>query len=68
MDPLKSLAPGVKRLDPTKSGFVAPEGKKTAQSGRVVTQGWKRPKGKGGKGTFNAFCSGVRHCGELLLD
>lgn len=33
MDPLKSLAPGVKRLDPTKSGFVAPEGKKTAQSG-----------------------------------
>lgn len=49
MDPLKSLAPGVKRLDPTKSGFVAPEGKKTAQSGRVVTQGWKRPKGKGGK-------------------
>lgn len=52
MDPVKSLAPCVKRLDPTKSGFVAPEGKKTAQSGRVVTQGWKRPKGERKKRHF----------------
>lgn len=44
MDPLKTLAPGVKRLDPTKSGLVAPEGKKTAQSGRVVT-GMEETKG-----------------------